>query len=84
MKQSQEKWVIEQLKTTGEVSRNGALNNFISRLGAIVCNLNMEGWEISGSYRKTEHGKDFIYTLIEAPKIRKSVIIDGYAQEVYA
>ena len=80
---NQRKWVENQLKTTGEVSRNGALSQFISRLGAIVCNLNKSGWEIKGEYRKTEHGKDFIYFLISAPKVRKSVIINNIAQEIY-
>lgn len=66
-KKTQEQWVLEQLNKNGEVSRNGALQNFISRLGAIICNLNKEGWNITGDYRKTEHGKDFIYTVVSKP-----------------
>lgn len=70
MKQSQEKWVIERLKTTGEVSRNGALQNYISRLGAIIYNLNQKGYNISGEWRKTENGRDFVYYLISEPTIQ--------------
>ena len=80
---NQRKWVENQLKTTGEVSRNNALSQFISRLGAIVYKMNKSGWEITGEYRKTEHGKDFVYTLISSPKTRKSMIINNVAQEIY-
>lgn len=68
MKKTQEQWVKERLRSTGEVSRNGALQNYISRLGAIICNLNKEGWNISGAFSKTENSKDFVYTLISAPQ----------------
>jgi hypothetical protein len=67
MKQSQEQWVIDRLLQTGEVSRNGALQNYISRLGAIIFNLKQNGWEIKGEWRKEEHGKDFVYYRVVSP-----------------
>ena len=79
MKNTQEQWVKNQLRQYGEVSRNGALQNYISRLGAIVCNLNKIGWNITGDYKKTEKGKDFIYTLVSAPQKPRIEIRNGIA-----
>lgn len=61
--QTQEKMVIDQLKANGYVSRNWALQNYISRLGAIVYSLKKDGWNIVGEYKHYENGKDFIYRL---------------------
>ena len=58
---SQKQKVISQIKNTGQVSRNWALTNFISRLGSLVCDLNKEGYHLTGEYQKTENGQDFIY-----------------------
>lgn len=53
--------VKEQVDMHGEISRNWCLNNFISRLGAIVPLLNKMGYDLRGRYVPTEQGKDFIY-----------------------
>lgn len=68
MKKTQESLVIEQLKENGFVTRNWALQNYISRLGAIICDLNHEGYSIQGDWVKTDHGRDFRYTLLDSPK----------------
>ncbi|GAG08921.1 unnamed protein product, partial [marine sediment metagenome] len=39
-----------------------------SRLGAIICDLNKEGWDIEGGFEKTEHGKDYVYYVKGEPK----------------
>lgn len=75
MKLTQEQIVINQLKQYGYVTRNWALQNYISRLGAIVCDLNKTGWEITGDWIRTANGKDYKYTLIEAKK-KKIYIYD--------
>ena len=78
---SQRQFVIDQLRATGEISRNFALENFISRLGAIVCDLNNEGWVISGEYRKNPSGKgkNYIYTLVsEKPKSKHQLMDEHY------
>jgi len=59
--QSQKEIIINHLNKYGYVSRNWALRNYISRLGAITCDLNKEGWILKGSYEKTDFGQDFIY-----------------------
>lgn len=64
---SQKDWAVERLLSQGYVSRNSALQVFITRLGAIICDLNKEGWEITGHWYKTEKGKDFRYYLIRSP-----------------
>ena len=61
MTQTQINWTKNEVDTHGEVSRNKALNNFISRLGAIVPLLNKIGYNLKGRYVDTEHGKDYIY-----------------------
>ena len=68
---TQEKFVLDELKNNGEISRNLCLRNYISRLGAIICDLNKKGYVIKGDYRKTENGKDFIYKLIKSPEAKQ-------------
>ena len=57
LKKTQKQIVIDQLNEYGEVTRNFALQNYISRLGAIICQLNDDGWELEGKYR----GGDYVY-----------------------
>lgn len=64
MRQTQRKWVEQQFKEHGEITRNQCLQNYISRLGAIIYGLKQDGWVITSSRR----GKDYVYTLGEAPK----------------
>lgn len=61
------------------MSRNGALQNLITRLGARINDLKQENWNIEGNFRKTDKGKDYVYTLISAPEKPKIVIRDGVA-----
>lgn len=82
MKKTQEQWTIDQLLNNGEVSRNAALQNFITRLGAIICNLNSEGWEIRGHFRKYNHGKDFVYTLVSSPFKRVVYTVPALGKEI--
>jgi len=64
---SQKQIIIEKLKEDGQVSRNWALSNYISRLSAIIYNLKDIGWEFEtfkvktfNKVTKTE-GWDYIY-----------------------
>ena len=61
MKKSQKDIVKDQLKLTGEVSRNWCLQHYITRLSAIIYDLKREGWEFKEGFIKTEHGKDYVY-----------------------
>ena len=51
--------VKKHLKEYNYVSRNWALRNHITRLGALINRLNKEGYETEGGYFK----KDYIYTI---------------------
>jgi hypothetical protein len=63
MKSTQKQFVIDQLNKTGKISRNFCLNNYITRLGAIVCHLNKkEGWNLEGYWKEG----DYIYSKIDA------------------
>ena len=64
---SQEERIISKLNKTGFVTRNEALKNYISRLGAIICDLQKDGWKFKAEFIKTPYGKDFKYTVIESP-----------------
>lgn len=65
MKKTQAQWVVNELIKRGKVSRNKALQNYISRLGSYICDLRQSGFNIVGGYVKKNGGKDFIYTLIK-------------------
>jgi len=64
MKQTQIEWAKTKLRENGEVGRNEALREYITRLGSIVNRLNKEGWSIKGGYRNG----DYIYFLLYEPK----------------
>lgn len=53
--------VRNKLKEDKFVTRNWALQKRITRLSAIILDLKNLGWDIQGSWVKTEHGKDFKY-----------------------
>lgn len=61
MKQTQEEWTRYMLENYGKVSRNDALRRYITRLGAIICDLNKDGWDIKGKWEKYENGRDYVY-----------------------
>jgi len=69
MKKSQEQQVVQQLQENGQVSRNWALRNFISRLSAIILNLRKADWNIETRRERTYggfgRGLDTIYHLIK-------------------
>ena len=67
MKTSQKEQVKKILLLNGEVSRNACLSIFITRLSAIIQDLEEEGWEFSPEWVKHEHGKDFVYFLKKTP-----------------
>lgn len=68
---SQKEYVIKRLMEDGQISRNHCLSHYISRLGAIICDLKKEGWEFEGGYVETRGGKDYVYRLIKAPHFYK-------------
>jgi len=63
LNESQKNWVKTQLELNGKITRNKCLRNFISRLGAIICDLKKEGYQFETFYEKTENGKDYVYKL---------------------
>ena len=56
---TQKQIVLKQLQENGVVTRNWALDRYISRLGAIIHKLNTEGYEIV-AVSKNRH-KDYGY-----------------------
>jgi hypothetical protein len=85
MKKTQEDWVKNQLRENGKISRNFCLQNYVSRLGAIIFIIKEQGWDINGHWVKTEHGKDFVYTLVNRPtkKVSRFEIVDNVAKEYW-
>jgi len=65
---SQTQQVKDILLNQGEISRNVCIKElFITRLSAIIQNLETEGWEFNPEFVKTERGKDFVYYLKKSP-----------------
>jgi hypothetical protein len=60
---NQKQFIINELNINGKISRNYCLSQFISRLGAYVCDLQKEGWKFKP---ETLNG-DYVYTVIEKP-----------------
>ena len=62
--------VIAQLRATGAVSRNWALDRRITRLGALMFDLKAKGWDFTAGFEKYALGKDYWYRLVkkETPK----------------
>lgn len=55
-------WVKDQLETKGYVSRNEALDRRITRLGAIVWELQHHyGYHLEGRWDRTSYKNDYIY-----------------------
>ncbi len=65
MKKSQKQFVLDTLRKEGKISRNFCLQNYISRLGAIVCNLRKEGMNIEAEFKDN----DYMYRLMDTPKV---------------
>ena len=72
MKKSQRERVIGVLKSQGYVSRNHALRNFISRLSAIIQDLEAEGWE----FAPRREGGDYEYHVKKIPTHLVSKVIE--------
>lgn len=63
-KKTQRDWVTAQLIKKGKISRNEALKRYITRLGAIICDIKAETeLEIVGGYVSKNGGKDYVYKL---------------------
>jgi len=81
MRGDKQKWIVRQLMEHGRVSRNQAIREkYITRLGAVINQLNKGKWKIEGHYEENEYGgRDYIYVVKEGPRrIQHKVIIrDG-------
>lgn len=68
---TQKEWVATQLATTGTITRNQCLRNYISRFGAIIADLKKEGWEFEAHYVEVNTpfgtGKDYQYRATYIP-----------------
>jgi len=60
---NQKQFVIDELKRNHKISRNYCLQNFVSRLGALILILKKEGWLFESEY---ENG-DYIYRVVGEP-----------------
>lgn len=77
MKKSQLDIVRKQLLETGQVSRNWCLQNYISRLSAIILDLKAEGFDFDTGFVKNNNGKDYVYKLKASPYQKREYFVDG-------
>jgi len=70
--QDQLAYIKAVLDRDGKVSRNWALQRYISRLGSVIYKLKLQGYDFTGEFVKTKSkfgsGKDYIYRLTKKPK----------------
>lgn len=60
---SQKQRIVKRLLSVGEIGRNECLRNYVSRLGAIICDLTKEGW----SFDTERRGGDYVYKVVRSP-----------------
>lgn len=70
---SQKDIVLKQMRSTGQVSRNWCLQNYISRLSAIMLDLKNEGV----NFETKKVGGDYVYVLLDKPKEIKRYLVNG-------
>lgn len=83
MKKSQKQIIVGKLRTEGFISRNWCLQHYISRLSAIIQNLEEEGWRFETSRKggnyKTE--ADYVYTVVKS-KYPKMEIVEVNGERI--
>jgi hypothetical protein len=72
-KLSQKDKVLKLMREQGFVTRNWALQNYISRLSAIMLDLKNEGV----NFEAGDYGTDYKYTLLDKPKEIKRYFVGG-------
>lgn len=76
---SQKDRILNELRKNGVVSRNSAIRGeygeFITRLGAIMCDLKAEG--INFETKQLRNPNDFEYRLLDKPKEIKRYFVNG-------
>lgn len=71
-KNNQRKYVEESIRRFGYISRNHCLGEFITRLSAIICDMQKHGYLFETSKVATTHSKwgkgyDYVYTVVAQP-----------------
>lgn len=69
---TQKNRVLKRLKERGYITRNECLGTYpaISRLGAIICDLKKEGYDIEGK----DEGNDYVYKIDIKPVAKPQVV----------
>lgn len=70
---SQKSKVLKHMRETGSVSRNWALQNYITRLSAIMLDLKNEGVAFEGKWKDN----DYLYHLLDKPKRVDTFYVNG-------
>lgn len=75
---TQRERVIKKLLADGEITRNQCLRVFISRLGAIICDLKKDGWDF-----ETKNVKgDYVYKVTVCPFKRERLIVPSIGKVI--
>ena len=72
---TQEQKVKDRLMEVGYVDNFWAIENYILRLGAIMCQLKKQKWDFVGEFGIGADKKNYFYKLIEPPKIEKRELV---------
>ncbi|MDY0138279.1 MAG: hypothetical protein RBR50_01145 [Candidatus Izemoplasmatales bacterium] len=75
--QTQLEWVKEVIAKQGYITRNQALRQYISRLGALIAKLKDEGYEFKAysfnTMTRWGESKDYVYQVTKSPKTQTKV-----------
>jgi hypothetical protein len=70
---TQREWVEKELREKGEIDNVYCVQNFVLRLGAIICQLRKDGWAIDGAF--IPGTKNYRYKLSSAPALPKKLAL---------
>lgn len=76
---TQKQIIINQLKKHGYISRNFCLENFISRLGSRIYDLQNEGFKFTENH-KGENPRDYYYYLKSEPSEIANLVEDYHKE----
>lgn len=80
---SQKERIIKRLLQENCISRNACLQNFISRLSAIIYELEDEGWVFEAKFeKKTERGQDYVYYVKHCPFKKVERFVPGLEKTI--
>ncbi len=81
-RETQLNFVRNRLLENGKISRNECLQNFISRLGSRIYDLEQEGFSFRREYVKENGGRNYYYYLERSPYHKVKYFVPALNKEI--